>query len=72
MGGPQNDNAGRLRGPRERKPRAAAVIAVVALCLVAVACGSSTAEHLPSQDQRPGTAPSREAAPIGGPFGRVG
>jgi D-alanyl-D-alanine carboxypeptidase len=41
MDGPQNDNAGRLRGRRERKPRAAALIAIVALVsFAAVACSS--------------------------------
>jgi hypothetical protein len=70
---PQNGNAGRLRGRWERKPRAAAAIAVVALASLApVACGSSTAERPPSDDRRARTALSREAAPIEGLFGQVG
>lgn len=73
MDGPQNGNAGRLRGRRERKPRAAVAIAVVALVsLAAVACSSRTAERPPSEDQRPGTALSPEASAIEGPFGQVG
>lgn len=73
MHGSQNGNVGRPRGRRERKPRAAAVIAVVALVsLAASACGSRTAERPPSEEQRPGTAPSPEASPIEGPFGQVG
>src|SRR5215207_6090246 len=64
MHGSQNGNAGRRRGRRERKPRAAVVIAVVALVsLAAVAYSSGTAERPPSEDQRPGTAPSPEASP---------
>ena len=64
MDGLQNDTAGRLRGRRERKPPAAAVIAVVALVsLAAVACGSGTAERPPSEDQRSATAPSPGASP---------
>ena len=73
MQGLPSGNAGRRHVRREGKRRVAATIALAALVsLPAVACGSSTAEHPPSQDQRPGTAPSREEAPIDGPFGRVG
>lgn len=62
--GSQNGNAGRRRGRRERKPSAAVVIAVVALVsLAAVACSSGTAERPPSEDRRPGTAPSTEGSP---------
>jgi hypothetical protein len=54
MDGPQNDNAGRLRGLRERKGRAAVVIAVVALVtLAALACSSTNVERPAGED--PGT-----------------
>lgn len=53
MHGPQNGNAGRLRGRPERKPHAAAVIAVVALVsLTAVACSSGTAERPAGEEPR--------------------
>jgi hypothetical protein len=52
MDGPQNDNAGRRRGRREWKPRAAVVIAVVALGTAAVACSSTDAERPAGEDQR--------------------
>jgi hypothetical protein len=62
MEGPQNDNAGRLRGLRERKRRAAVVIAVVALVsLAAVACSSTNAERPASEDPRT-TGPSPVAS----------
>jgi dipeptidyl aminopeptidase/acylaminoacyl peptidase len=57
MHGPQNSNAGRLRGRRERKPRAAAVIAVVALVsFAAVACSSGT-EALPPAEEDSNVSP---------------
>jgi len=61
MEGPQDDNAGRLRGLRGRKRRAAVVIAVVALVsLAAVACSSTNAEQPASED--PGTTGASPAA----------
>lgn len=61
---PQNGNAGRLRGQRKRKPRAAGVIALVALISTAVACSAGNDERPAGKEQRPGTAPS--PAPIPG------
>jgi D-alanyl-D-alanine carboxypeptidase len=53
MHGPQNGNAGRLRGRREPRPRAAAVIAVVALVSFAVvACSSGEAERPAGEEPR--------------------
>jgi hypothetical protein len=52
MDGPQNDNASRLRGRRGRKPRAAVVIAVVALGTAAMACSSTNAERPAGEDPR--------------------
>jgi hypothetical protein len=67
MDGLHNDTAGRRRGRRERKPRAATAIAVAALVsLATAACGSGEAERPPSGAQRAGKAPSRDAAPIEG------
>ena len=61
MDGPQNDNAGRPRGRRERKPHPAVVIAVVALVsLAAVACSSNDE---PPASEAAGTAGSSTAAP---------
>jgi beta-lactamase class A len=52
MHGSQNGNAGRQRDRWEGKPRAAAMIAVVALVvLAAVACSSGEAEHPAGEDQ---------------------
>ena len=62
MDGPQNDNAGRLRGRRERKPRAAAVIAVVVLVsFAAVACAAEKAERPAGEHQRTVVPPSDRA-----------
>ena len=72
MQGPPNGNPRRRRGRRNAKRRVAAVMALAALVsLAAVACGSETAERSPSEDQRRGTAPSRETSPVEGPFGQA-
>jgi D-alanyl-D-alanine carboxypeptidase len=61
MHGPQTGNAGRLRGRPERKPRAAALIAIVAVVsLAAVACSSGEAERPASEEQR--TVPASDRA----------
>jgi D-alanyl-D-alanine carboxypeptidase len=53
MHGPENGNAGRPRGRRERKPRIATAIAVVALVsLAAVACSSEEAERPSGEEPR--------------------
>jgi hypothetical protein len=71
MDGPQNDNAGRLRGRRERKPRAAVVIAVVALVsLAAVACSSTNAEQPAGEDAQT-TGPSPVASSDTSPTKKV-
>jgi D-alanyl-D-alanine carboxypeptidase len=63
MHDPRNDNAGRLRGRREPKPRAAAVIAVVALVsFAAVACSSGEAERPAGEEPRTVTASDRAEA----------
>jgi D-alanyl-D-alanine carboxypeptidase len=59
----EKGNPGRLRDRRERPPRAARVIAVVALGFAAVACSSTNAE-------RPGASHTAQASPYspGDPF----
>jgi hypothetical protein len=62
MGGPENDNAGRLRGRQGWKPRGAVVIAVVALMsFAAVACSSTNAE--PAADEKARTTGPSPVAP---------
>ena len=55
MQDPPNGNAGRRRGGRDAKRRAAAVIAVLALVgLAAVGCFSEDSQRPPGEEQRPG------------------
>jgi hypothetical protein len=67
MHGPQTGNAGRLRVRRKRKPRAAALIAFVALgSLAAVACSSGEAERPAGEEQRttgPSPVPPSDPSP---------